>query len=55
MEEFKVKIRAMPPVIPDFLLPVGQIEAFQPLPQTTKEELNIHMRTQVAAQTLNQV
>ena len=55
MEEFKTKIRAMPLVIPDFLLPVGQIEAFQALPQATKEALNIHITTHVAALTLNQV
>ena len=42
-------------VIPAFLLPTGQIEAFQVLPQNTKDALNIHMRTHVAAQTLNQV
>jgi hypothetical protein len=55
MEEFKAKIRQMELVIPDFLLPVGQVEAFQALPQNTKDALNIHMRTHVAAQTLNQV
>ena len=55
MEEFKAKIRAMPLVIPDFLLPAGQLDAFVALPQQTKDALNIHMRTHVAAQTLNQV
>ena len=42
-------------VIPDFLLPADQIPAFTALPQATKDALNIHMRTYVAAQTLNQV
>ena len=36
-------------------MPPGQIQAFQALPQQTKDALNIHMRTHVASQTLNQV
>ena len=43
MKEFKEKIRQMALVIPDFLLPPGQIEAFQALPQQT------HMRAHVVA------
>ena len=55
VEEFKTKVRQMELVIPPFLLPAAQLEQFNALPQATKDALNIHMRTHVAAATLNQV
>ena len=55
MEEFKSKIRQMELVIPAFLLPEAELIQFNALPQATKDALNIHMRTHVAAATLNQV
>ena len=42
-------------VVPPFLLPAAQLEQFNALPQATKDALNIHMRTHIAAATLNQV
>ena len=45
----------MTQTILDFLLPADQIAAFTALPRATKDALNIHMRTHVAAQTMNQV
>ena len=55
MEEFKAKIRQMELVVPPFLLPVAELEQFNALPQATKDALNIHMRTHVAAATMNLV
>ena len=42
-------------VVPPFLLPAAQLDQFNALPQATKDALNIHMRTHMAAATLNQV
>ena len=47
MEKFKKKVRAMALNIPDFLLPPDE--------KATRDASNIHMRTHVAAQTINQV
>ena len=41
--------------IPDFLLPLDQIEAFMALPQAKPDALNFYMHAHVAAQSLNQV
>ena len=41
--------------IPDFARLPDKVEAFTALPQATRVALNIHKKTLVAAQTLNQM
>ena len=50
MTELKTKINPMELDIPDFTLPLNQVDEFVALPQGTKTALNTHMRNHVTSQ-----
>ena len=55
IKEFENSINPMEFVIPDFLLPPDQLQAYVALPQLTRVAMNTHMRKHVAKETMNKI
>ena len=55
IQEFENSINPMEFVIPDFMLPPEQVQAYVALPQVTRVAMNTHMRKHVSKQTMNKI